>query len=122
MNWRPGGKLEVGEVIYQITPLAQRPTAPKEPRGGCTVKHYDHYHHIRVWGSGWANSDWGEMLKNELMSSDLLPDTFDFSYGQGANDREWNVTMYTKAWNDGYFASAVRNAGADFEFQCTEIS
>jgi hypothetical protein len=110
-TWSPGGRLEVNDVIYQITPLA--------PRGGCTVNHYDHYHHVEIWGAGWGYSDMGKKLEGELKNSDLLSDTFQFSY-ERANDRGWTATMYTKTWENGSVANAAKRAGAGDEFECNE--
>jgi hypothetical protein len=120
MNWKGGGLLQVDDVTYGIDPLSLRPPAPEEPRGGCTVTHHEYYHHLLIWGAGWASSDSGEKLESELKNSGLLPDTFNFEYGLGGDGREWNVTMYTTAWNDTSVTDAARKAGAQDGFKCSE--
>ncbi|PGG98664.1 hypothetical protein AJ80_09501 [Polytolypa hystricis UAMH7299] len=119
-NWKGGGRLQVDGVVYKIEPLAQRQPYPKEHHGGCSVTHHDNYHHIAIWGNGWANSDWGEMLESRLGDCDLLSDTFNFAYGMGKDGREWNVTMYTITWKAGCLVEAAKSAGAPDNFTCEE--
>lgn len=119
MNWKGGGKVTVGDVKYRIDPRAPRQPAPDEPWGGCDTTYKAAFDDVWIWGSGWANSDFGDRLKKELKGCALLPDTFKFEYGLGDDGREWSVWAHVGVFQNSCVGHACHTAGAPDGFDCS---
>ncbi|KFZ18621.1 hypothetical protein V501_01117 [Pseudogymnoascus sp. VKM F-4519 (FW-2642)] len=61
MNWKQGGKRLHGGYTYQIDIFRQnRPwPPPTQPRQACEGWYKIIWQHYDIYGSGWANYDWG---------------------------------------------------------------
>lgn len=63
-------------------------------------------------GGGWACSDFGKKLKDNLEDCGLLLHDFNLDYGFDGDRIEWSLTAYTAEWKDDCVADAAFNAGA----------
>ncbi|KAM0799575.1 hypothetical protein BDR22DRAFT_304707 [Usnea florida] len=60
MNWKHGGSMkDNNEITYTIAPNANRAPAPEKPLGSCESRYNGFWATFIVYGSGWADSDFG---------------------------------------------------------------
>jgi hypothetical protein len=59
MNWK------AGDWTYRLTPLHDRPPAPKKPSAWCRLENCNSNTGCtaRLWGAGWLNSGFGHELR-----------------------------------------------------------
>jgi len=74
-NYKGGGSVTTGGTTYAVSPGSLRAAAQLGKQAGCESTYKALYNDHWVWGHGWARSDYGESLKNELKGCALLPDT-----------------------------------------------
>ncbi|KAI0013932.1 peptidase S8/S53 domain-containing protein [Xylariaceae sp. FL0662B] len=118
-NYKGGGSIKVGEVTYRITPARLRQSADKGRQGGCSSTYKLAFNEYSVWGSGWATSDFGNALKDQIYDCALLPDTWRFEYGLGDDGREWTAGFRTGVFQRGCVGQAGKEAGAPEDFGCS---
>lgn len=110
MNWKRGGKLQVGDVEYRIEPLAPRHPAPKEPWAGCDTTYKVVLDKFWIWGRGFANSDFGKKLHEEVSGCGRIS-KWTFDYGTGNDGREWTATGQLPIFTEECLERAVDSAG-----------
>jgi hypothetical protein len=67
MNWKHGGRMsDNNNVVYTITPLTNRPSAPDSMQASCTWKFALAHDQFTVKGGGWADVDNGKELMKQL--------------------------------------------------------
>ncbi|KAI1906575.1 hypothetical protein LOZ65_006850 [Ophidiomyces ophidiicola] len=93
MNWKGGRYLKVNQYEYTVDPTANRQPVPKQPQALCKITAQANYTSVRMWGGGWASSDFGKALIVNLNSCGLLQDTFAFQYGRLEGGYEWAASM-----------------------------
>ncbi|KAI9157900.1 hypothetical protein HJFPF1_05884 [Paramyrothecium foliicola] len=111
---KAGGRVSTSDiaVTYNVFPRAMRQPAHDSEKSDCRSSYRALYNEYNVWGSGWAESDWGESIKREIKGCALLPGTWDFNYGLGDDGREWSLWFRTGVFQKGCVGRAIRSAGA----------
>ena len=91
MNWKHGGSMESPNGIkYTIQPNAERAQAPNAPLGECNSWYNVIWASFKVWGGGFADSDFGttpEGLKDQIHGCGVIT--------------KWKVEYYDSSKSDG---------------------
>ncbi|RBA20688.1 alkaline serine protease Alp1 [Fusarium proliferatum] len=82
-DYKGGGQTIVGDATYEVYPGSLRSPSRYGKQAGCDSTYKFTFNEYWVWGHGWASSDHGEALKEEIKGCALLPDTWKFTYGIG---------------------------------------
>ncbi|RSL79299.1 hypothetical protein CEP52_017540 [Fusarium oligoseptatum] len=117
-NYKGGGSTTVGGATYNVAPGSLRSAAHYGKQAGCDGTYKLAFNDYWVWGHGWASSDYGESLKNELKGCALLPGTWHFDYGLGDDGREWTARFRTGVFQKKCVGNAVGTASGFGEFGC----
>ncbi|KAK7429714.1 hypothetical protein QQZ08_003740 [Neonectria magnoliae] len=65
-NCKGGGLTTVGDATYRVSPGSLRAGAENGKQAGCDSTYKGLFNEYWVWGHGWASSDCGASLKNEI--------------------------------------------------------
>ncbi|KAH0017849.1 hypothetical protein KCU78_g7397, partial [Aureobasidium melanogenum] len=113
MNWKHGGYMsDNNDVIYTITPLAERPPPPDTIQASCTFKFSWFHHYFTVSGGGWADVDNGKELMKQLGGCGLMtsPHFHYLSPPEGVNEF-WGDGSLPQTMKPGCIERAIATAG-----------
>lgn len=71
-----------------------------------------------MWGHGFASSDFGAALENQIQGCALLPDTWSFQYELGSDGREWTAKFWIGVFQRGCVGHAAILVGTPLDFGC----
>ncbi|KAJ3466795.1 hypothetical protein MRS44_004359 [Fusarium solani] len=109
-NYKAGGLITIGGDRYRVSPGTLRSAAEKGKQAGCDSAYKVFFNEYWVWGHGWASSDNGKSLQDEVKSCALLPDTWSFEYGLGDDGREWTAKFRTGVFQKSCVGNALKTA------------
>ncbi|KAM0290842.1 hypothetical protein ACHAO9_004769 [Fusarium lateritium] len=117
-NYQGGGQVTVAGSTYSVSPGTLRSPAGFGKQGGCDSAYKVYFNRYWVWGHGWASSDNGETLKEELKGCALFPDTWHFTYGLGDDGREWTAEFRTGVFQKKCVGHTVITASGIDNLKC----
>ncbi|KAF5716253.1 peptidase S8 S53 domain-containing protein [Fusarium globosum] len=117
-DYKGGGQTIVGDATYEVYPGSLRSPSRYGKQAGCDSTYKFTFNEYWVWGHGWASSDHGEALKEEIKGCALLPDTWKFTYGIGEDGREWTARFRTGGFQKSCVSNAVGKASGIGDFGC----
>lgn len=109
-NYKAGGLITIGGDRYRVSPGTLRSAAEKGKQAGCDSAYKVFFNEYWVWGHGWASSDNGKSLQDEVKGCALLPDTWSFEYGLGDDGREWTAKFRTGVFQKSCVGNALKTA------------
>ncbi|KAI1115450.1 hypothetical protein F5Y14DRAFT_129786 [Nemania sp. NC0429] len=125
MDWKAGGTTTITstnpdlKVYYNVKPKAPRQPLPNTPGGSCDVRYKFIYDEFKIWGNGYATSDFGHNgLLQQLKGCDGLTG-WNFNYGLGDDGREWTAGGHLLIGKAGCVAHAIASAGGPSGVHCS---
>ncbi|KAJ4188666.1 hypothetical protein NW767_011774 [Fusarium falciforme] len=109
-NYKAGGLITIGGDRYRVSPGTLRSAAEKGKHAACDSAYKVFFNEHWVWGHGWASSDNGKSLQDEVKGCALLPDTWSFEYGLGDDGREWTAKFRTGVFQKSCVGNALKTA------------
>lgn len=109
-NYKAGGLITIGGDRYRVSPGTLRSAAEKGKQAACDSAYKVFFNEYWVWGHGWASSDNGKSLQDEVKGCALLPDTWSFEYGLGDDGREWTAKFRTGVFQKSCVGNALKTA------------
>ncbi|KAF5638002.1 subtilisin [Fusarium sp. NRRL 52700] len=121
-DYEGGGQTLVGDAIYEVYPGSLRSPSRYGKQAGCDSTYKFTFNKYWVWSHGWAGPDYDEALKKEIKGCALLLDTWEFTYGNGEDGREWTARFRTGVFQKSYVGNAVRKTSGIDDFGCAGTS
>ena len=117
MNWKAGGTLERGKVLYHVEPQGERQPEPKEVLGHCRTRYDFLYDSYWIEGAGWGDSDSGDRLRDELY--DCAGSHYGFGYQLKDDGSEWQLSGRSPVWRKKCIEGAIKDAGGPSDISCS---